>query len=131
MARKYLNEIGIDDNFMDFDPDDKRWGLWNKEIEECGFASYETWGLDIHFYIWLYERLKMFLEVNGSDPCLNNKHEYKGSNYTRTELICQMLHGCELALLEEFKLKCLTEDEWKSIEEVRWIWATIMPYMWW
>lgn len=47
MARKYLNDLGINDNFIKLDPKDSR---WNKEIEEYGFPDYETWCLDIYFY---------------------------------------------------------------------------------
>lgn len=50
MARKYLNDLGINDNFMKLDPKDYRWTRWNKEIEEYGFPDYETWCLDIYFY---------------------------------------------------------------------------------
>ena len=42
-----------------------------------------------------------------------------------------MLYGCELALFEECKHKTLTEDEEKAVNDVRWIWATVMPAMWW
>lgn len=42
-----------------------------------------------------------------------------------------MLHGCELALSEEFENKKLTEDEEKLVHDIPWIWATVMPAMWW
>ena len=129
MARKYLNDIGINDDFMEL-AHDKRLERWDKEIEEYGFAEYETWCLDFHFYCWLYERLKMYLEVNCID--LNyHKFNYEGKEYTQVELINKMLHGCELALFEECKHKRLTEDEKKAVNDVRWIWATVMPAMWW
>jgi len=130
MARKYLNDLGINDNFMKLDPKDSRWTRWNKEIEEYGFPDYETWCLDIYFYCWLYERLKMFLEVNCID--LNfHKFNFENKEYTQKELIDKMLHGCELALSEAFKNKKLTEDEEKSVCDIPWIWATVMPAMWW
>lgn len=130
MARKYLNDIGVDDNFMKLDPSDGRWEIWEKEIKEYGFPSYETWCLDFHFYCWLYERLKMFLEVNCID--LNyHKFNFEDKEYTQGELIDKMLYGCELAFLEALKGKELTEDEKKAVNDVRWIWATAMPAMWW
>ena len=130
MARKYLNDIGVDDNFMKLDPSDGRWEIWEKEIKEYGFPSYETWCLDFHFYCWLYERLKMFLEVNCID--LNyHKFNFEDKEYTQGELIDKMLYGCELAFLEALKGKELTEDEKKAVNDVRWIWATVMPAMWW
>ena len=129
MARKYLNDIGIDDDFMML-ANDERWQRWNKEIEEYGFAEYETWCLDFHFYCWLYERLKMYLEVNCVD--LNyHKFNYKGQEYTQAELIDKMLYGCELVLFEHLKYKELTKDEEDAVNDVPWIWATVMPAMWW
>lgn len=130
MARKYLNEIGVDDNFMRLDANDGRWERWNKEIEEYGFPEYETWCLDFHFYCWLYERLKMFLKVNCIDLNFYN-FNYKGKKYTHGELIDRMIVGCELAIAEECKNKTLTEEEEEIVDDVRWIWATVMPVMWW
>ena len=131
MARKYLNDIGIDDNPMILDPEDSRWEQWNEEIAEYGFSSYETWALDLFFYAWLYERLKMYLEVNCVDLTYH-KFEFEGNVYTQAELIDKMIYGCEVALHEERNGKwSLTEEEEKAVEDVRWIWATVMPAMWW
>ena len=130
MARKFLNELGLSDIIMELSPEDKRWNAWKEEKEIFGFSSYETWCLDLHFYCWLYERLRMFLEVNNIDLSYH-KFKFENREYTHGELIDKMLYGCELALLEEFKSKKLTEDEEKAVEDVRWIWATVMPVMWW
>lgn len=130
MARKYLNDIGVGDNPMILDSEDPRWKEWNEEIAEFGFPSYETWALDLFFYAWLYERLKMYLEVNCVDLTYH-KFEFDGNTYTQAELIDQMIYGCELALLQDRTCKRLTEKEEKAIEDVPWIWATIMPAMWW
>ncbi len=130
MARKYLNDIGVGDNPMILDSEDPRWKEWNEEIAEFGFPSYETWALDLFFYAWLYERLKMYLEVNCVDLTYH-KFEFEGNVYTQAELIDQMIYGCELALLQDRTCKRLTEEEEKAIENAPWIWATVMPAMWW
>ena len=130
MARKYLNDIGVGDNPMILDSEDPRWKEWNEEIAEFGFPSYETWALDLFFYAWLYERLKMYLEVNCVDLTYH-KFEFDGNTCTQAELIDQMIYGCELALLQDRTCKRLTEKEEKAIEDVPWIWATVMPAMWW
>lgn len=130
MARKYLNDIGVGDNPMILDSEDPRWKEWNEEIAEFGFPSYETWALDLFFYAWLYERLKMYLEVNCVDLTYH-KFDFDGNTYTQAELIDQMIYGCELALLQDRTCKRLTEEEDKAIENVPWIWATVMPTMWW
>lgn len=129
MARKYINDLGLDEDFMDL-KNDSRWERWNEQIEEYGFPDYETWCLDFYFYIWLYERLKMFLEVNCVDLTYH-KFTYKDKEYTQEELINKMIYGCELALLEERKNKKLTDEENEAVVDVPWIWATVMPAMWW
>lgn len=130
MARKYLKDLGIDGNPSGLQPEDPRWGRWNRETEEYGFPSYETWSMDFYFYCWLYERLKMYLEVNCVD--LNfHKFHFDGEEYTQQELIDKMLRGCELAILQECKHKKLTEDEEQEVDNVPWIWATVMYAMWW
>ena len=130
MARKYLKNIGIDELPLGLNPEDPRFEEWNKEIETYGFPSYETWALDFHFYCWLYERLKMYLEANCVD--LNyHKFNFDDNEYTQQELIDKMLYGCELYLLSECKHERLTEDEEKAVNDVPWIWATVMPAMWW
>jgi hypothetical protein len=60
-----------------------------------------------------------------------HKFNFENKEYTQKELIDKMLHGCELALSEAFKNKKLTEDEEKSVCDIPWIWATVMPAMWW
>lgn len=131
MARKYLNDIGVPDQLIvGIYPEDDRWQKWNEEIEEYGFPSYETWCLDFHFYGWLYERLKMYLDVNCVDLTFH-KFEFDGNEYTQAELIDKMIYGCELVFSEEYRHKRLTEEEEQAVEDVRWIWATVMPAMWW
>ena len=134
MARKYLNDIGIDDTVIGIKPDDKRWEVWNCETEKYGFASYETWNLDTSFYAWLYERLCCFLEVAVIDfdaKIESNMFEYNGDKYTLHELIDKMLHGCEIALKADGFYIGLSKEDQEVIEEVVWIWATVMPAMWW
>lgn len=130
MTRKYLNNIGIDDTIIKLGSTDSRWGKWKEETEEYGFPSYETWCLDLFFYGWLYERLKMYLEVNCVD-LTNHRFEFDGEVYTQAELIDKMIQGCELVFAQEFNSKRLTEEEEKAVEDVPWIWATVMPAMWW
>lgn len=131
MARKYLNDIGLPDELIQLSPGDERSQQWKDEIAEYGFPSYETWCLDFQFYGWLYERLKMYLDYNCVDLTYH-KFEYEGNVYTQLELINKMIYGCELVFSQEFhRLRSLTDEEEKAIEDVRWIWATVMPAMWW
>ena len=131
MARKYLNDLGLPDTLLVLSPGDERSQQWKDETEEYGFPSYETWNLDYQFYGWLYERLKMYLKVNCVDLSYH-KFEFKGEVYTQAELIDKMIYGCELAFSEEQSGKwLLTKEEEQAVEDVRWIWALVMPAMWW
>ena len=92
---------------------------------DCPLAKYK------HRGGWLYERLKMYLDYNCVDLTYH-KFEYEGNVYTQIELINKMIYGCELVFSQEFhRLRNLTDEEEKAIEDVRWIWATVMPAMWW
>ena len=108
MGRKYLDDIGVTKECYMFSTDDPRQPIWDKEKEEYGFDARETWALDFTFYCWLYERLKMFLNVN----CINlefHKFEYEGEELTQQECIDRMLKGCEVF----FK----NDNDWTSPEE--------------
>lgn len=130
MARKYLNDFGADDTLERLSPEDPRWDRWKEQIEERGFADYETWDMDLQFYGWLYERLRRFLEVNDLDlKC--RKLVFKEREYTKEELVEKMVYGCELVFAENFQGKHLTKEEVNIIEDVAYIWAIVMPHMWW
>lgn len=133
MARKYLNDIGLDDILVDIKPTDKKWEKWQEEIKEYGFPSYETWCLDYHFYGWLYERLKMYLEFAGEVINLDfHKFEFEGKEYTQRELIEKMIRGCEIALQNDGELYMVeSEEDKKLMKDVPWIWATVICAMWW
>lgn len=129
MRRKYLDEIGVTKDCYMFNTDDPRQPAWDKEREEYGFDERETWALDFAFYCWLYERLKMFLEVNCVDLTFH-KFEYDGETLTQEECINRMLNGCEIYFLEEDCWGRSVEDQ-KAIEDVAKIWSMVLPAMWW
>src|SRR5574344_602738 len=67
MSRKYLEDL----ENLDYEavptmwcPDDKRNMFWQKERDDYGFDSRETWSMDASFVCWLYEHLTMYLELN-------------------------------------------------------------------
>lgn len=133
MARKYLNDLGLNDELMDLE--DAELQKFDDEIKEYGFASYETWNLDYQFYGWLYERLKRYLDVTSDVINLGyHKFEFEGKEYNQKQLIEKMIHGCELALTHDdyaWSDADLTEEERKAIHDVPYIWAVVMSAMWW
>lgn len=136
MARKYLNELGINDEALTGLTNDEL-REYEDEIKEYGFGSYETWNLDYQFYAWLYERLKEYVKVSSPYVALDyHRFEYEGKEYTQIELIEKMIQGCEYALTEDewgWSNDCSATcgEHWKEIRDVGYIWALVMPVMWW
>ncbi len=132
MNRKYLDDLGVP---QDCRPDgwnegDKRQAQWAKEREIYGFDERETWNLDYSFYLWLYERLKMYLEISPVDL---NFHTFKigKEKLTQKECIERMIEGCAIRIKDNRYFGELTEDEEKKIDDVLKIWAVVCPAMWW
>ena len=130
MKRKYLDDINVSKEL--------RPELWKysstkeqklKEQREIyGFDERETYSLDTTFYLWLYERLMMFKEVN----CIDMEYhtfKYKGEVLTQRECIDKMIEGCKL-FLSNASLN-YTEEEQEKIDDVANIWALVLKYMWW
>lgn len=131
MAHKYLNELGLPDEIMEgLKKTDPRQQRWKQQIKEWGFADYETWDMDIMFFAWLYERLKVFLEVNCIDLEFY-KYEFDGEVYTQFELINKMIEGCEIALTGGHGDYNLAEEKRKKMDDVVKIWAVVFDEMWW
>lgn len=130
MKRKYLDDIGVADRPDTWCPNDDRQPEWDKEQAEYGFDERETWSMEYTFYCWLYERLKMFLDVNCIDLTFH-KFEFEGETLTQQECIDRMLTGCATYFnCEDYRWDA-TEEEVKIIEDVAKIWALVLPAMWW
>lgn len=130
MNRKYLDDIGMVDRLDTGMDDDLRQERWQKQREIYGFDDRETWSLDCSFYCWLYERLKMYLEVATIIDLTHHKFEYEGETLTQEECIHRMLKGCEIYFKQEDSWNVSKED-WKMINDVAYIWALVLPTMWW
>jgi len=131
MGRKYLDDIGEDYSWVWEPEGSERDELFEKEREIYGFDSRETWSLDYVFYMWLYERLKMFVEYAGEIVNLNfHKFVYKEKEYTQLELINMMIERLEF-YFEKGDSFDLSEEEYEFIKEIGEIWALVLPAMWW
>lgn len=132
MNRKYLDEIGITDRpdtwfINDEDPRKEQWKL---EQETYGFDQRETWSLDFSFYLWLYERLKMFKEVANKVVNLEfHKFEYEYKTYTQLELIDLLIKKLEFRLSSDYDDS--NELHTKYSDDIAEIWKIILPAMWW
>lgn len=131
MSRKYLDDIGEDYSWVWKPEGSERDELFEKEREIYGFDSRETWSLDYVFYMWLYERLKMFVEIGGQVVDLNyHKFDFKGKEYTQLELINMMIERLEY-YFKKGDLFVSSEEEYEPIKEIGEIWALVLPAMWW
>ena len=130
MNRKYLDDIGVTERHdLWCNDDDQRQECWKEQRELYGFDDRETWSLDYAFYLWLYERLKMFLDVNCIDLEFY-KFEYEGEELTQQECIDRMIKGCEVYFNINDDWNIPEEDQ-KMINDVAKIWAIVLPAMWW
>ena len=131
MGRKYLDDIGIDYSWVWKPEGSERDEVFEKEREIYGFDSRETWSLDHVFYMWLYERLKMYIEYAGEIVDLNyHKFDFKEKEYTQLELINMMIERLESYFKKE-DLFVSSEEEYESVKEIGEIWALVLPAMWW
>ena len=129
MNRKYLDDIGYTNRHDTWNSDDPRQGKWARERDIYGFDERETWALDHAFACWLYERLKMYLEIDAVNLDFH-KFDIDGETLTQNEVIKRIL-----SLLEEsFKN---SEDASKydescdNIAEAARLWAIIINACWW
>lgn len=126
MQRKYLDDLGITERPDTWSPDDNRQNQWKKQRKIYGFDERETWSLDTTFYLWLYERLKMYLEYSTVDLDFH-KFEYKGKTYTQKQMIDMMIERLEEYFTDETDEKSFE----KYPNEICEIWALVLPAMCW
>lgn len=96
--------------------------------EEYGFDVRETWALDYAFFIWLYERLMCFSEVNNINLSYHTI-KFDGETLTQQQCIDRMIKGCKIAILKDEDK--YTDSDKKTVKDVAEIWAKVLPYMWW
>ena len=125
-SRKYLNDIGYQDWRKDMKKD-KRNKKWKKERKKYGFDSRETWNLDSTMAELLYERLKMFNEVNLIDTHYHTI-EIDGVEMSMQEAIDELLKSLKLRLTDE-NLEVAYSNEVRAWT----IWLKLIEkgIMWW
>jgi len=126
--RKYLDSIGVIERPDTWNQDDNRQEIWANEREEYGFDERETWALNFSFYLWLYERLKRFVDVCNINLDYH-KFEYNGVEYTQRQMIDMMLERLEFSFKPEYN--DFDKEQYAYVSEVEKIWAVVLPAMWW
>ena len=105
----------------------------NQSYKLYGFNIKDTWYLENAFYMWLYERLRAFLDVAGKKIDLTYfKFTYEEKEYTQEELTKLLISKLEvmIKICEDF-----IEDEpglYTSLrKEICDIWCILLPVTWW
>lgn len=126
--KKYLDDIGVTNRPDTWNKDDGRQEKWRQESETYGFDERETWALDFSFYLWLYERLKRYVEV----CCIDldyHKFEYNGTEYTQRQMVDMMIERLEFSFRKEYN--DANKEQYAYVSEIEKIWAIVLPAMWW
>lgn len=126
--RKYLDDIGVSNRPDTWNLYDERQYKWFEERKTYGFDERETWALGYSFHLWLYERLKRYLEVAQIDLeyC---KFNYNGNTYTQKQMIEMMIERLEFSFTDKY---CDSDSkQCNYVSEIEKIWAEVVPVMWW
>lgn len=127
MKHKFIEDIiDIEETPYGWSKNTGRDEMWANQRKEYGFDERETWSLDTTFIYWLYERLKMFNEVN----CINtdfHTFEIHGKKLTQQECIDIMIAKCKDYILDQglddnysYNLKNEILDIWKECIHTMW-----------
>lgn len=98
--RLYLEKLEGWQNWQDNMEEDSRKESWKEERETYGFDSRDTWNLDSTMAELLYERLKMFNEVNIIDTDYHTI-EINSVEMSMQEAIDELLKSLKLRLTDE------------------------------
>lgn len=101
---------------------------FKRERKKYGFDEREVWNLDLSFYCWLYERLRLYLDTSP----VNLDYEeitYKDKTYSLKELIDMIIERLEFALSPDYN--DFNQKQLAYVEESAQIWAVIISYVWW
>ena len=107
----------------------KEESLFSFERAKYGFDSRETYSLDHTFYIWLYERLKRYVEIAKNVINLEfHEIEYNGVMHTQLGWINIIFERIEFLYSEEYEE---TDENVCYTNEIASIFAVLLPYLWW
>ena len=123
MKSKYLRDIGCEYDYYD----DERKEQFDKEKEEYGIASYETWNLDLSFVEFLYISFKMYDEYNCVDTHYH-KLEIDGEEWDMQKAIDYIISTTETYLKQRQENYVVYDELSDKFYEVL---KTVMPLMWW
>lgn len=133
---KYLEDANISlDNIPSHytSQSDSREEKWEKEREKYGFDERETWNLNDYFFVWFFERLSMYNEVNNVDT--NSDYEKLENGMTFQECINELLDLSKFIIrfdiAEYEELKAANKEYTEKYNRFMELFPFILPSLWW
>lgn len=127
MEHKYLEEIeGLNETPYNYSENTGRNNYWRLQREEYGFDERETWSMDTTFFCWLYERLRMYQDIDFIDTEYH-KFNVGEKELTQKECIEKMIKNSKRILI----MNNFEEDYNVLKDETLDIWKACMGAMWW
>lgn len=123
MKSKYLREIDCEPDFF-IRKDDERNEQFKKEIKEYGFASYETWNLDITFVEFLYIMFRMYDDYNCIDTHFHH-FEVEDEDWDMQKGIDYIIETTKNYLITRKFFDSKLDDKLYDVLK------KLMPLMWW
>jgi len=137
---KYLKDAGFAREYWadTLPKDDERRPQWKRERRTYGFDERETWSLKDDSLCWLYEHIKMFVDVFDINP---NYHKFKvdGKKMTQGQILNEILKKIEMYYNvnncffnengEDYTKHWLAQPE--IAKEIWKLWGIVFPAMWW
>ena len=131
MKHKYLIDNNIPHGLYKPKKGDNRIPDWKEARKEYGFDERETWDLRHNFLSWLYERIKMYIDVCDCDLSYHT-FKYDGKEYTQQQILDKICEDIELYYDAQFSAD---PDKWNKrvpyLNEIGTLWGLVLPAMWW
>ena len=128
---KYLVDNKIPHGLYKPKKGDHRIPRWKEQKKIYGFDERETWDLRDDSLGWLYERIKMYIDVCDVDLDWA-KFDYQGNILTQKEALDNICKDIELYFKAKYSFD---PDEWCKrvpyLNEIGALWGLVLPAMWW
>ena len=142
---KYLSDIGVANNEIPENffagEEDPREKLWNMKKSKYGVDPCETWCLNDWFFMWFYEHLMMYNEVNNVATTDDSERVFLDDNYetfiTFQDAIDELLELSKWLIKNDgMNLKDMTYKEftvlWKEkYDRFMFLFGKTLHRLWW
>ena len=131
MKHKYLIDNNIPHGIYKPKKGDDRIPMWKEQRKAYGFDERETWGLRDLSLGWLYEHIKMYIDVCDVDLDYA-EFDYQNETLTQKEVRDRICKDIELYFDATYSFD---PDKWLQrvpyLNEIGTLWGLVLPAMWW